>query len=379
MDTLVSDNFDTIGTADIFDRTPVASTIGAKWRRQSGRSFDGDGSGRVKSGNDGSQASIDTGASDLDITVDVTFVGSVSRFSIGARANSTFNPTDQSAYSVWNTDASNIRLSWFSSTDVRTDYAVVSAGLTFVADTVYTLRLLISGTSIKFYINGVERISQTDANVPSRPHVTLGGLGIGANYADTRYDNFVVSSVGGAPADTEKPVLTGSITVGTKTSSTIDISWPAGGDNVAVTGYEVSSNGGTNWAGVGNVLTHTFTGLAPLTSYELRVRAKDAAGNSSTPPLALSETTEAAPAIPKLTLPALRNNTGMLLAGQSNATAHVYGVGSGDKVITVAGLSTDGAGVMEVSHVSLAAGTEYRVVVVLASGAEGLQKVTATV
>jgi chitodextrinase len=60
------------------------------------------------------------------------------------------------------------------------------------------------------------------------------------------------------------------------------MSWPAGSDNVAVSSYEVSSNGGTSYSDVGNVLTHTFTGLTSSTSYSLRVRAKDAAGNVST-------------------------------------------------------------------------------------------------
>lgn len=82
--------------------------------------------------------------------------------------------------------------------------------------------------------------------------------------------------------DTTDPTLTGSITVGAKTSSTINISWPAGSDNVAVTGYEVHSNGGVGpWIDVGNVLTYTITGLPELTSRDLLVRAYDAAGNYS--------------------------------------------------------------------------------------------------
>lgn len=286
--------------------------------------------------------------------------------------------------------------------------------------------------------------------------------------------------LGGAPTDTEDPTLTGSITIGAKTSSSIAISWPAGSDNVGVTSYEVSSNGGASWTDVGNVLAHTFTGLAPLTSYDLSVRAKDAAGNASTPPLALSVTTDAAPppvlsaptatatgsttatgavstneangtlyfyastnatedvatvkasgasqavtvtgvqgvsviglngsttyylhfvhtdpadndsacvssasfttsAAPgtaKLTLPTLRNNTGTLLANEVDATVHIYEVASGNKVATVTGATSDSAGMLVVHSSSMTSGTQYRAVVVLASGAEGLQKVTATV
>jgi hypothetical protein len=97
----------------------------------------------------------------------------------------------------------------------------------------------------------------------------------------------------GPTADTEDPTQSGSITVDSKTDTTITVSYPAGSDNVAVTGYEVSSNGGSSYTTIGNVLTHTFTGLTASTEYNLRVRAKDAAGRVSSPALALAVTTNA--------------------------------------------------------------------------------------
>lgn len=104
-------------------------------------------------------------------------------------------------------------------------------------------------------------------------------------------------SVPPEPSDTTPPTLGGSITIGTVTSSSIHASWPAGADDVAVTSYEVSSNGGSSYTDVGNVLTYTFSGLAASTSYSLRVRAKDAAGNVSTP-LSATQSTSAAPSVP---------------------------------------------------------------------------------
>lgn len=399
MATLVSDNFDTIGTADIFDRTPVASTIGAKWRRQSGQAFGGDSAGRVQPQNDGCSASIDTGASDLDISVDLIWVSSVSRFTVGAMTNSVFNPTDQGGYIVWNTDDSNIRLSWLNASGVRTDYAPVSAGLTFATGTTYTLRLLVNGTSVKFYINGVERISQTDANVSVRPHACLGGTGVGVGFANARYDNFVVSSVGGSdvtaptltsatatatgantatggvttneagpawavlttssttpsaaqikagqnhtgatasasdtatlsvganpgvfdftgltgggtywlhvvqddtatPANTATPITSAS-SITTPTPDTTSPTWPGGTtlgasnktdttvtlttsadatDNVAVAGYEWSSDDGASYPFTSLTKTFQFTALSALNSYQFKSRAYDAAGNKS--------------------------------------------------------------------------------------------------
>lgn len=108
----------------------------------------------------------------------------------------------------------------------------------------------------------------------------------------------VTQSTSAAP-DTTPPTLSGSLTVGTVTSSAIQVSWSAGSDNVAVASYERSTDG-TTWANVGNVLTTTFSGLTPSTSYTLRVRAKDAAGNVSTPPIQVTQSTAASSGVDTL-------------------------------------------------------------------------------
>lgn len=143
-------------------------------------------------------------------------------------------------------------------------------------------------------------ITGTGASSP----ITVSGLTNGTAYTFTvtatnadgtgpasAASNSVTPSPGG---DATLPTLTGSITIGAVTSDSIQMSWPAGSDNTAVTSYEVSSNGGSSYTDVGAVLTHTFTGLTASTSYDLRVRAKDAAGNVSTPALAATQSTGAA-------------------------------------------------------------------------------------
>ena len=77
-----------------------------------------------------------------------------------------------------------------------------------------------------------------------------------------------------------------------------------------------------------------------------------------------------------LTLPALKNNTGTLLASETGATVHVYAT-SGAHIVTKTGQTTNGSGVMSITDPLIVASTQYRVVVVLASGAEGMDKVTA--
>ena len=93
--------------------------------------------------------------------------------------------------------------------------------------------------------------------------------------------------------DTTLPVLTGSITLVGKTQTTISVSCPAGSDNVAVVAYEWSRDGGSTWTD--DDTTRDFTGLTASTEYPIRVRARDAAGNVSTPALALAVTTDAPP------------------------------------------------------------------------------------
>lgn len=89
-------------------------------------------------------------------------------------------------------------------------------------------------------------------------------------------------SGGLSPADGTPPTLTGSITVGAKTSSTVDLSWPAGSDDTGIVAYDVRVNGGA-WIDNGTGLSYTATGLAALTEYTFDVTARDAAGNRSTP------------------------------------------------------------------------------------------------
>ena len=79
-----------------------------------------------------------------------------------------------------------------------------------------------------------------------------------------------------------------------------------------------------------------------------------------------------------ITTPVLKNNTGTVLASQTGITTHIYAVSSGDKVVTLTGQTTNGSGVMTLSDALIVAGTQYRVVIVLDSGAEGMEKLTAS-
>jgi cellulose 1,4-beta-cellobiosidase len=153
---------------------------------------------------------------------------------------------------------------------------------------------------------------------------------------------------------------------------------------VGVTSYEVSSNGGSGYVDAGNVLTYTFAGLPPSTSYGLRVRAKDAAGNVSTPALAATQSTAAASGVGSISL----NNSALYTFKRNNGAAitssavtfWVSDVTTGALIgSAITGLSTNVSGVVTtaVSNASMLAGTTYRLNYEFSSGEYGCVKLPA--
>lgn len=110
-------------------------------------------------------------------------------------------------------------------------------------------------------------------------------------------DSMVVSGSAfstAAAADSTAPTLTGQLSISAVTHNAATLSWPTASDNVAVTGYERSIDGGVTYVAVGSQPTVGLTGLASSTTFQVRVRAYDAAGNRSAA-LSGSFTTTAAP------------------------------------------------------------------------------------
>jgi hypothetical protein len=154
--------------------------------------------------------------------------------------------------------------------------------------------------------------------------------------------------------DSTAPTFAGgaAITPGTITNSSVAFSYPAATDNVAVTGYETSKDGGTNWQDNGSGLTGQFTGLSAGTTYQIAVRARDAQNNKSAP-ITLSMTTTAATATTGTfkTRTLANNNTTLWASGTAVAwewhqarigTQGTINYGSGtigsDNTLTVTGL-----------------------------------------
>lgn len=93
-------------------------------------------------------------------------------------------------------------------------------------------------------------------------------------------------------SDTQKPTAPGNFAASGIEAFKASLSWTASTDNVGVTGYELSLNGGAAIAV--NGLAYQCTGLLASTRYTATVVAKDAAGNKSDA-ASVTFTTPAAP------------------------------------------------------------------------------------
>lgn len=153
-----------------------------------------------------------------------------------------------------------------------------------------------------------------------------------------------------------------------------------------------TADAGTTLTVTATTTLPTFSGsaqVAPVTSITVTTALPAFSGGASTG--SASATVTATTSLPSfsgsatgdtssgvLTLPVMKNNTGTVLANETGATVHVYAVSTGNKVVTKTGQTTNSSGVMTVTDALIVGGTQYRVVVVLGSGAEGLDKVTAS-
>lgn len=101
------------------------------------------------------------------------------------------------------------------------------------------------------------------------------------------------SVVQSSASDATPPSVPTNLSSTAVTSTSFTLSWTASSDNVGVTGYEVFGNGAS--VGTATGTSKSITGLSPNTTYNITVRARDAAGNWSDDSAPRPVTTAAAP------------------------------------------------------------------------------------
>ena len=79
-----------------------------------------------------------------------------------------------------------------------------------------------------------------------------------------------------------------------------------------------------------------------------------------------------------ITTPTLKNNTGTVLANETGITVYVYVPDTGALVVKKTSQTTNGSGILTLTDASIVTSTQYRIVIVLGSGAEGMDKLTAS-
>jgi chitodextrinase len=136
-------------------------------------------------------------------------------------------------------------------------------------------------TGYEYSLNG----GAWTATGSSSPGVSLSSLssGVAYNFAvrakDAANNSGPSATNSFSTLDNVAPSAPGTPSFSSITASSATASWTAASDNVGVTSYEWSRNGGSSWTSVGSALSASITGLTGSTSYIVLVRARDAANN----------------------------------------------------------------------------------------------------
>ena len=194
------------------------------------------------------------------------------------------------------------------------------------------------------------------------------------SFAQDTFDGLGSHTLDGA-ADTTAPTAPTSLTASNITETTVDLSWTASTDNIAVTGYDVYN--GTNLVGATTNTSYAVTGLSVVTSYNFRVRAKDATGNVSTDSNTVNVTTidTSAPTAPSSLVASNVGQTSLDLAWSSstdNVSVTNYDVSQNGTVIAT--VSTTNYSVS-----SLTANTSYNFSVTAKDAAGNVSSASNTV
>ncbi len=171
----------------------------------------------------------------------------------------------------------------------------------------------------------------------------------------------IFTTIIGAVGDTEPPTAP-VLTSPSSTSNTISLSWTAATDNVGVTGYDIYVNGLLNGSTT-TALTYNVTGLAPVTAYNIYVRAKDAAGNG-TNSNTINPSTQSAPDVTPPSAPVLSSTGATASTISLSWTAATDNVGVTGYEVYVNGL-LNGATTTALTYVvsGLGASTSYSIYV----------------
>ena len=193
--------------------------------------------------------------------------GEVEDYTVYISGGDTEAPTAPANLAASNITMTSIDLDWDASTDNVgvTGYDVYQNGslLTNTANTYYNVSGLTSGTSYSYYVIAKDAVDN-ESDASNTVNITT-------------------------LTDTEAPTAPANLSSSNITKNSVDLSWNASSDNVAVTGYDVYKDGA--YLASTSATSYNVSGLAAATTYAFYVKAKDAAGNVSAASSTLNVTT----------------------------------------------------------------------------------------
>ncbi len=194
-------------------------------------------------------------------------------FYIGDLADTTI-PTTPTNLSATPVSASQINLSWSTSTDniAVTGYAIFRDGSELATTT-------------------NNNFSNTGLNASTTYSYTVKAFDAAGNRSAS--STAVSATTFASSSDTTAPSTPTNLNANVISATQINLNWSTSTDNIAVTGYAVFRNG----TEIASVTTNSFNnvGLSASTTYSYTVKAFDAAGNRSNNSNTVSATTLSAP------------------------------------------------------------------------------------
>ena len=206
------------------------------------------------------------------------------------KAQDTQPPTQPTGLTVNNLTANSFGLSWTPSTDDVgvVGYEVFKDGSFFIS----------SPSSGGVVLNGLSPTTNYNISIVAKdaagnispmasiPVTTLNGGGILGcmNPTATNYNALATTPDGScvfpSGGDTKAPTAPGDLMFSNLSANSVTLNWSASTDSVGVVGYEIFKDGAHCGSTTG-ATSFYLTGLVSLTSYNIWVKAKDAAGNIS--------------------------------------------------------------------------------------------------
>jgi endonuclease I/chitodextrinase len=201
---------------------------------------------------------------------------------------------------IWGGNSAQDRWNLYKNTDTEAPTAPTNVTLSNVALTSIDLSWDPSNDNVEVtgynvYVDNILTI-QTSSSVTN---TTISNLTTNTNYKFTviardlinNFSSLSAAENGTTLEDTSPPSVPESVTLGTITDSSFNITWDASSDNNVVAGYDVFVN--EAFLASTTTTSYAVTSLASSTTYTIAVLAKDADDNKSAASASLSATTTA--------------------------------------------------------------------------------------